>query len=52
MGKHRDDGSGHIEGDLFEKEEDKGPRNMERDSGGVQGFEYFGPDTRDQEGNK
>lgn len=52
MGKHREDGSGHIEGDLFEDKEDKAPRTMERDSGGVQGIEYFGVDTRDEEENK
>lgn len=26
-------------------------RTFERDSGGVQGFEYFGVDTRDEEDN-
>lgn len=51
MGRHRADGSEHMEGDLFE-EEDKGPRTMERDSGGVQRFEYFGVDTREEGDSK
>lgn len=42
-----------FSGDLFEdSKEEKGPRTMERDSGGIQGFEYFGVDTRDQEEDK
>lgn len=50
MGKHRKDGSSNIEGDLNDLPDlEQPPRTMERDSGGVQGLEYFGVDTRDQE---
>jgi hypothetical protein len=42
-----DDGS--FSGDLRDGKKDEGPRTMERDSGGIQGFEYFGVDTRDEE---
>lgn len=35
-----DDGS--FSGDLRNGKQEDGPRTMERDSGGVQGFEYFG----------
>lgn len=42
-----DDGS--FKGDLRNGKQDSSPRTMERDSGGIQGFEYFGVDTRDEE---
>jgi hypothetical protein len=43
---------GNFSGDLRQGKQEDGPRTMERDSGGVQGFEYFGVDTRDEEENK
>lgn len=50
MGKHRKDGSMHIEGDLNElPDPENTARTFERDSGGIQGQEYFGVDTRDEE---
>lgn len=53
MGRHRKDGSRHIEGDLNELPDlPESPRTFERDSGGVQGIEYFGVDTRDEEEEK
>jgi len=50
MGKHRLKSNGDDEefptltGNL---DEDKDARTFERDSGGVQGIEYFGVDTRE-----
>lgn len=49
--KHDDDELEPVEGDLFQAKQSEGTRTMERDSGDVQGFEYFGVDTRDQEEN-
>lgn len=50
MGKHRKDGSRSQSGDLNDlPDPEDAPRAMERDSGGIQGIEYFGVDTRDQE---
>lgn len=50
MGKHRKDGSSSREGDLNDlPDAEEAPRTMERDSGGVQGFEYFGVDTREED---
>jgi hypothetical protein len=51
MGKHRMDPE--MSGDLNDLPDlEEAPRTMEHDSGGVQGIEYFGVDTRDQEENK
>lgn len=53
MGKRSRDvediNDGTFRGDLRDARQETGPRTMERDSGGVQGFEYFGVDTRDEE---
>ncbi len=50
MGKHREDGSIHLEGDLTDLPDlPEEPRTFERDSGNVQRIEYFGVDTRDEE---
>jgi hypothetical protein len=38
--KDLDDGS--FSGDLRDGKQEVGPRTMERDSGGIQGFEYIG----------
>lgn len=50
MAKHRrrDEDFEPVSGEV----EDIAPRTMERDSGGVQGMEYFGVDTRDEEDSK
>lgn len=50
MGRHRrnDDDEGYT-GELFETKDEVPDRTFERDSAPVQGFEYFGADTRDQE---
>ncbi len=37
-----DQNDGSFSGDLRDGRQEVGPRTMERDSGGVQGFEYFG----------
>lgn len=53
MGKHRLDGSRHMEGDLTDLPDlPEEPKTFERDSAPVQGFEYFGVDTRDEEDDK
>ena len=44
-----DDGS--FRGDLRDPVQEVSSRTFERDSGGIQGFEYFGVDTRDEEEN-
>lgn len=59
MGRHRPDIETNEDGDTVRIrgsvpdvpsiKEDKGTRTFERDSGGIQGFEYFGVDTRDEE---
>lgn len=53
MGKRSKDiediNDGSFSGDLRDGKQETGPRTMERDSGGIQGFEYFGVDTRDEE---
>lgn len=50
MGKHR---KPDMQGDLNDlPDPEEAPRTMERDSGGIQGIEYFGVDTRDEEGSK
>lgn len=59
MGRHRPDIETNEDGDTVRIsgsipdipaiKEDKGVRTFERDSGGVQGLEYFGVDTRDEE---
>lgn len=50
MAKHRknEDDFEPISGEI----EGNPPRSMERDMGGIQGLEYFGVDTRDEEENQ
>lgn len=53
MGKRSKDAEdmsdGSFRGDLRDGKQEVGARTFERDSGGIQGFEYFGVDTRDEE---